>query len=198
MKCGVMPQILLFPGQSSRDPGMMERILAAWPPAIERMAEASDVLGRDLRSAYDSRHGTAMFADNRAIQVGVFLCTHLHLEALRSRGIEGDLSLGLSLGEYNHLVHIGALTFAEALRLVDARGAAFDRSSAGVTAAVLSLSTEELADLVTRAGAYGIVEVVTFNAPTQHVIAGQRQAVEALARLVDEENTGAVVVLDDR
>ena len=198
MNRGVTPQILLFPGQSSRDPGMLERLLAAWPPAAALMDQACDVLGRDLCAAYDPRRGAAMFADNRAVQVGVFLCSHLHLEALRSRGIEGDLSLGLSLGEYNHLVHIGALTFAEALRLVDARGTAFDRGPAGLTAAVLALSTEELADLVARAGADGVVEVVTFNAPTQHVVAGQRPAVEALARLVEEESTGALVVLDDR
>jgi [acyl-carrier-protein] S-malonyltransferase len=193
-----MTQILLFPGQSSRDPEMLERVLAAWPPAAALVAEASDVLGRDLRSAYHPRQGAAMFADNRAIQVGVFLCSHLHLEALRGQGIEGDLSLGLSLGEYNHLVHIGALTFADALRLVDARGAAYDRGPAGMTAAVFPLFYEELEDFVARAGVYGVVEVVNFNSPTQHVVAGDQKAVRALLCLLDEESSAEAVVLDDR
>jgi [acyl-carrier-protein] S-malonyltransferase len=193
-----MTKILLFPGQSSRDPGMLERVLAAWPPAAALVAEASAALGRDLRAAYHPRHGAAMFADNRAVQVGVFLCSHLHLQALRSQGIEGDLSLGLSLGEYNHLVHIGALSFADALRLVDARGAAYDRGPTGMTAAVFPLSYEELAEFVVRASVHGLVEVVNFNSPTQHVIAGERPAVQALLRLLDEESPAEVVILDNR
>src|SRR5262249_34238579 len=119
-------RILLFPGQSSRDPAMLERVIDSWAPAAGLVAEASAILGRDLRALYHPSRGAAQFAGNRAVQVGVFLCSHLHLEALRARGLETELSLGLSLGEYNHLVHIGALSFADALRLVDARGAAFD------------------------------------------------------------------------
>jgi [acyl-carrier-protein] S-malonyltransferase len=194
----VMMQVLLFPGQSSRDPGMLERVLAAWRPAAALVAEASDALGRDLGAAYHPRHGAAMFVDNRAVQVGVFLCSHLHLQALRSLGIEGGLSLGLSLGEYNHLVHIGALTFVDALRLVDARGTAYDRGPSGMTAAVFPLCHDELADFVSRASVHGLVEIVNFNSPTQHVIAGEQPAVRALLHLLDEESAAEVVVLDDR
>ncbi len=190
--------VLLFPGQSSRDPEMLERILAAWPDGAAVVAEASDILGRDLRSAYHPQRGEAMFADNRAIQVGVFLCSHLHLQALRSRGIEGSLSLGLSLGEYNHLVHIGALSFADALRLVDARGTLYDRGPAGMAAAVFPIEEEEIAALVERVAGSGVIELANFNSPTQYVISGARPAVEALVRLVLEDTFAEAVVLDER
>lgn len=191
-------QVLLFPGQSSRDPEMLERVLAAWPKGAELVAEASHALHRDLRAAYRPRRGDEMFADNRSIQVGVFLCSHLHLEALRSQGIEGDLSLGLSLGEYNHLVHIGALTFLDALRLVDARGAAYDRGPAGMTAAVFPLESEHLAEYVAQVTGHGVVEVVNYNSPTQHVVSGERPAVEALLQLLADETFAEAVVLDER
>ncbi len=188
----------MFPGQNSRDPGMLVRMLAAWPQGAAVVDEASEVLGRDLWAAYNPRRREDMFADNRAVQVGVFLCSHLHLQALRCRGIEGDLSLGLSLGEYNHLVHIGALTFADALRLVDARGAAYDRGPAGLTAAVFPIEEEHLAELVVRARPHGIVEVVNLNSPTQYVVSGERPAVEALLGLVAEESFAEAVAIDER
>jgi [acyl-carrier-protein] S-malonyltransferase len=191
-------KVLLFPGQNSRDPAMLVRLLAAWPEGTAVVDEASDVLDRDLWAAYNPRRGEAMFADNRAVQVGVFLCSHLHLQALRRQGIAGDLSLGLSLGEYNHLVHIGALSFADALRLVDARGAAYDRGPVGMTAAVFPIEEEELADLVARARPHGVVEVVNINTPTQHVVSGERAAVEALLALLAEETFAESVVIDER
>jgi [acyl-carrier-protein] S-malonyltransferase len=191
-------KVLLFPGQNSRDPGMLVRFLAAYPEGTAVVDEASEVLGRDLWAAYSPRRGEEMFADNRAIQVGVFLCSHLHLQALRNQGIHGDLSLGLSLGEYNHLVHIGALSFADALRLVDARGAAFDRGPAGTTAVVYPIEEEHLAELVARARPHGVVEVVNINSPTQHVVSGERHAVEALVALVTEESFAEAMVIDER
>jgi [acyl-carrier-protein] S-malonyltransferase len=191
-------KVLLFPGQNSRDPAMLVRMLAAWPEGTAVVDEASDVLGRDLWAAYNPRRGEKMFADNRAVQVGVFLCSHLHLQALRRQGIPGDLSLGLSLGEYNHLVHIGALSFADALRLVDARGAAYDRGPVGMTAAVFPIEEEELADLVARVRPHGVVEVVNINSPTQHVVAGERAAVEALRSVLAEESFADAVVIDER
>src|SRR5690606_9285414 len=109
-----MALVLLFPGQSSRDGDMVARALRMAPSAARRvLEEASDVLSRDLIAHYkgDPR---AQFATNRDVQIGVFVTNHVHLEALRERGIEAPVSLGLSLGEYNHLVHIGAFSFADA------------------------------------------------------------------------------------
>src|SRR5690606_3180638 len=122
---GPVTTVLMFPGQSSCHPEMLARIVSAWPPATAVIAEASGILSRDLARHY-LPDTPAMLARNRDIQVGVFLCSYLHQRALAARGVHGDLSLGLSLGEYNHLVHIGALDFPAALRLVDARGAAYD------------------------------------------------------------------------
>jgi [acyl-carrier-protein] S-malonyltransferase len=191
-------QVLLFPGQSSRDPEMLHRILAAWPDGAALVAEAADILHRGLLLEYHPRRREAMFADNRSVQVGVFLCSHLHLLALRSQGIEGGLSLGLSLGEYNHLVHIGALSFADALRLVNARGAAYDRGPAGMTAAVFPIDEEQLAEFVLRVANHGVVEIVNYNSPTQYVVSGERPAVEALLRLTADESFAHAEVLDER
>src|SRR5436190_18392596 len=100
-----------------------------------------------------------MFATNRDVQIGAFLANHLHLRGLERAGIAADISLGLSVGEYNHLVHIAALSFEDAVRLVEARGVAFDAGPDGAMAAVTPLETAALERVIRRARAYGFVEI---------------------------------------
>jgi hypothetical protein len=101
------PLVFMFPGQSSRDPGMLDRIVALRPANRDVLAEASETLSYDLRAA-------TAFATNRDVQLAVFVANHMLLQTLDAAGITAELSLGLSLGEYNHLVHIGCLPFADA------------------------------------------------------------------------------------
>ena len=159
-----MTPIFLFPGQSSRYPEMIER-LYGWAGLDARwaIAEASEGLGRDLRAHY--RRTTPPLRHQPRRAAGGVPCQprpHLALERARVRA---DYSLGLSLGEYNHLVHIGALRFTDALRLVNARGAAYDAGPAGVMASVFPLSLEELEQVVARARNHGALEIVNLNSP---------------------------------
>lgn len=192
-----MTTVLMFPGQSSCHAQMLTRIVSAWPPAAAVIAEASDILSRDLGRHY-LPDNTAIFARNRDIQVGVFLCSYLHQRALAARGVGGDLSLGLSLGEYNHLVHIGALDFPAALRLVDARGAAYDDGPESMMASIFPMSVEEIEPYLALARAVGVVDVANLNSPSQNVIAGERAAVEAAIALIEEEAPEVQAVVIER
>jgi [acyl-carrier-protein] S-malonyltransferase len=189
--------VLMFPGQSSRHPEMLTRIVSAWPPAAAVIAEASDTLGRDLGCHYRPDN-PAIFASNRDVQVGVLLCSYLHQRALAARGIGGDLSVGLSLGEYNHLVHIGALDFPAALRVVDRRGATYDEGPDGMMASIFPMSAEEIEPYLTRARGAGAVDIANLNSPTQNVIAGSRAGVEAAIALIEAEEPGVQAVVIER
>ncbi len=180
-----MTAVLLFPGQSSRRPGMLASAEALAPDINGPLLDAAcQTLDRDLR-AWDKLDPEEAFALNRDVQVGVFVASHLHLQALEARGVQVSASAGLSLGEYNHLVHIGALTFLEALKVVECRGEAYDRGPSGVMAAVFPASVEEVEEVLAKVD--GFVAVSNRNSPTQQVIAGESEAVEvALAMLEDE------------
>lgn len=190
-----MSVVYMFPGQSSRDEGMLPRALALAPAENRRLVEqASDRLGRDLIRHYHADN-ERMFACNRDVQVGVFLTNHLFLNALELAGVRADRSLGLSLGEYNHLVHIGAIDFLDALALVDQRGACYDRGPEGVMASVFPIELEQLEAAVAWARDVGVVEIANLNSPTQHVIAGEEAAVEAtIDRLYAQAFVQAVYV----
>ena len=179
--------VLLFPGQRSEHADMLARARQEDAAVVGRvLGEASEVLGRDVAAQYDPSFGDP-FPDNAAVQVGVFLVDAIHLAILRARGLEAGLSLGLSLGEYGHLLHIGALGFADLLWLVETRGRAYDAGPRGVMAAVFPLPLEVLEPVVARARAHGRVEISNYNAPTQHVLSGERAAVEAALIILSEE-----------
>lgn len=176
--------VLLFPGQSSRRTGMLANALRLAPEATGPVLEqASDVLGRDLL-AWDALPAEEAFATNRDVQVGVFVANHLHLTAWRAQGGSAERSAGMSLGEYNHLVHIGAIDFLHALALVDARGRAYDAGPSGCMAAVFPATFEELDDLLL--GVDGRVAISNRNSPTQQVIAGDPDAVHTALERADD------------
>jgi [acyl-carrier-protein] S-malonyltransferase len=127
--------VFIFPGQTSRYAEMIEKLTAYDAHCADILEEGSDILSRDLVQHYSAANPT-IFARNRDVQLGVFLANHLHLKLLERTGIRSDWSLGLSLGEYNHLVHIGALSFEDALVLLEQRGQLYEAGPAGVMVSV--------------------------------------------------------------
>ena len=189
-----MNRVFMFPGQSSRYPEMIERIVEAYPPARSVVQQASESLGRNLFDMYQS--GAMSFERNRDVQVGVFLTSHLYMMALHDNGVDASMSLGLSLGEYNHLVHIGAIDFEDALRLVDARGRVYDEGPSGVMAALFPIDLDEIKDVLNRASQAGCVQIANYNSPSQFVIAGEAAAVQAAIEIAQDEFSIDPVIIE--
>lgn len=180
-QAGATP-ILLFPGQSAFRQELLEVALSLdHDVTLPLIRAASERLGRDLRDELARAGDTPT---NCQIQVSVFLASHLRLVILRAAGLPPGLSAGMSLGEYNHLVDIGALGFLDALALVDQRGRCYDAGPAGVMAALFPVDAETVAEAIAALG--GEVWVSNDNAPTQQVVAGERDAVLALAAHLDQ------------
>lgn len=189
--------VYMFPGQSSLYAGMISKLVKMHPSNGEMLSAASDVLHRDLAGQYRESNPD-VFACNRDIQVGVFLANNMFLNILDHAGLSADLSLGLSLGEYNHLVHIGALPFQEALLTVEQRGLAYDAGPAGTMASVFPIDLEELEGVLVQARSAGVVEAVNLNSPTQHVISGEPPAVEEALRILDAEHFATAVIIEKK
>lgn len=168
---------LLFAGQGSQQPGMA----APWRrhAAAERWVEASDLLGWDV-----ARLGTASTADElrapHACQVALYTHHAVLFEAWRTaEGTRPIAVAGHSLGEYSALHAAGALTFAEGLRLVDARARLTEEAAGrcpGGMVACLGMDVHAVTAAAEQAGAH----IANDNAPGQVVVAG---AADALARL---------------
>ncbi len=185
----------IFPGQNSRYPSMLEKLVAYDRDNAHWIERASDVLDRDLTRHFRAENGD-VFARNRDVQIGVFLANHLHWQNLERSGLHAECSAGLSLGEYNHLVHIGALDFDDAVRLVDARGSAYERGPSGRMTAVCPVGVDEIEPLVRDLGLDDRVAVAMINTPRQVVLSGDAGAVDACAAKAEDVLVAETTVIE--
>jgi len=158
----------------------MGRALAeAFPTARRTFEEANDILGYDLaRICFEGPHDELM--STRHCQPAVLVNSVAAWRVATEHGITGDLAMGHSLGEYSALVACGSLGFAEALRLVEARGEATNDvviTSPGSMAALLGASDEDVEALCREAGE---VWPANYNCPGQIVASGLHRGVDRL------------------
>ena len=192
-----MPLVFLFPGQSSVRPDAIARARQAHPAAEALARRAAAVLGAADAHAY--LHGAeARLDSNRDVQMVVFLASQMYLQALAAEDLEAAASLGLSLGEYSHLVHIGALTFEDALALVSVRGHCYGQAPEGVMVTVLGADRATVTAVVDDAAALGCAVISNYNAPTQHVVAGDADAVTWVAARLEDEYGAHTTVIERR
>jgi [acyl-carrier-protein] S-malonyltransferase len=174
-----MTVAFLFPGQGSQVVGMGQELAERHPLVAETFDEAERVSGVPLRrlcfegppeELQQTRHAQLALL---TVSTGIARLLHAH-------GVRPAYAAGHSLGEYSALVEADALSFADAVRLVERRGALMAESGAkqpGTMAAILGLDADALAK-VCKATA-GVVAVANFNSPDQIVISGAPEAVAA-------------------
>lgn len=192
-----MSVALLFPGQGAQYVGMGKVFFDARPSVRRRFEEASDLTGRDLqRLCFDGPEAELIETDN--VQPAITLVNLACLEVLREEGIEAAATAGHSLGEYAALCAAGALTFADTMRLVAARGeamkAAATRHPGGMTA-IFGLDVETLAAICEEVRATGSVEVANHNSPSQVALTGELDALKEAGALAKKRGAKLVVPL---
>lgn len=179
---------VLFPGQGSQYVGMGKALAAAYPEAAHIFKQADEILGFPLSTL--CFYGPEADLNNTVYAQPAILTTSIAAwQVLRQHiGMEQPpLALaGHSLGEYSALVASGALDFADALRLVCARGQAMQQAGTqapGAMLAVLGMKMSRVEALRTEiANETGLViEIANDNCPGQVVLSGHRQALELFA-----------------
>ncbi|HWS96298.1 MAG TPA: acyltransferase domain-containing protein, partial [Candidatus Methylomirabilis sp.] len=193
---GPAPKVaFLYTGQGSQYVNMMRAIREVEPIVAETFAEADRVmtplLGKPLSEFIfvDQADADAVAKaedDLRqtAITQPAVLTTDLAMtRLLAAYGIEPDMTMGHSMGEYGALVASGAMPFEDALEAVSARGREMTRVSVednGKMAAVFApiSKVEEMLKSVK-----GYVVIANVNSTGQSVIGGSSQAVEQASEM---------------
>ncbi len=171
---------IIFPGQGSQAVGMGVDAARRYPAAQACFTAAKTVLGYDLLALCE--HGPEeKLRETRYAQPAIFV-TNVALARAVGDALTPVASAGHSFGELCSLTLAGALTFEQALSLVNLRGLAMNRAAAqadGAMAAVLGLDPQKLRLAVAKTVAQGVgrVQLANFNAPGQIVISGDAAAV---------------------
>ncbi|RME32446.1 MAG: [acyl-carrier-protein] S-malonyltransferase [Deltaproteobacteria bacterium] len=180
----------LFPGQGSQATGMGQDLFEQFPVARQIFEEANDALGFDLAGlCFNGPDEKLKLTENT--QPAILTHSIAALRVLQQEaGLEPDLVAGHSLGEYSALVAAGALTFADAVRTVRARGQFMQQAvpvGEGAMAAVLGLDPGTLRSVCAEAAQGRVVAPANFNSAGQVVIAGHADAVGRAVELAKEK-----------
>jgi len=171
----------------------MGRVLAEKYPAARGLYDqAAEILGYDLAAlCFD---GTETELNTTAVSQPALLVTSLAaLEMLRAESpqvvADCDMCAGLSLGEFSALVFAGALTFADALRVVKCRGeamqAAADATPSGMVSLLL-LDLEQVQAIRDEASAQGRLQIANYLCPGNLVLSGEQAACERALQLAEQ------------
>lgn len=172
---------VVFPGQGSQAVGMLGESAERYPVIRETFAEASAIFGADLWAL--AQEGPAEALNRTEITQPIMLVAGVAVWRVLQAHIPQPPQwlAGHSLGEYTALVAAQALSFAEAIPLVQERAAAMQTAvpeGVGAMAAILALDDEAIARICAEQAEGDVLEPVNYNAPGQVVIAGTAAAVE--------------------
>jgi len=184
----------LFPGQGAQHVGMAGELCATLPAAKALFDEANAVLGFDLLQLCVNGPVERLNATDVS-QPALFVASLAALEQLKAIDPTALDSVaaaaGLSLGEYTALVFAGALSFADGLRVVQARGqamqAAAEATPSGMVS-VLGLEVPEVEALVAEARGTETLEVANLLCPGNTVVSGSAVAIDEFCRLAESRN----------
>lgn len=167
--------VFMFPSQLSCYAGMWQKLLDFHPPCADIIENAADVLKRDLLKEFTNERED-WFDRNDNLQVAVFLVNALYEKILRDNNIQTKYSLGFSLGECNHLFHIGAVGFADMLNFLTYRGKSYETMEINwKRVAVYPISLSLLKDCIKDRA----VELGGQMSPTASMLVGKPDAIEA-------------------
>ena len=172
----------------------MGRELSERFPVVARtFAEADAALGFPLsKLCFEGPEDQLRLTENT--QPAILAMSVAVARLVEEHGIQPALAAGHSLGEWSAHVAAGTLGFADAVRVVKARGAAMQKAvpaGEGAMAAVLGLDAAIIAEVCANVAARSgqCVQAANLNSPGQTVISGARAAVELAS--VDVKGRGA-------
>jgi [acyl-carrier-protein] S-malonyltransferase len=198
-----MPLALLFPGQGSQAVGMGKDLCDAYPEAKAVFDEADAALGFPIsRICFEGPEEELRRTANT--QPAILTHSIAALRVLEARSPErvagAAAAAGHSLGEYSAGVAAGALSFADAVRIVHERGRFMQEAvpeGVGTMAAVIGLAPLAVGaacdDAAVETGK--IVSPANYNSPEQTVIAGHAEAVARASELCRERGAKKAVPL---
>ncbi len=174
--------IWLFPGQGAQEIGMGRPVFGKFAVADEILQAAEKYSGHPLKTIM-SRGPETTLTQTDVLQPALVAVSLAYVELLRHARCTPVAVAGHSLGEIPALYAAGVIELQDALRLATERGRLMSQAAEGAMMAIKDISPEQVEELLQRA-TNGVVVVANYNAPSQTVVSGESQAIDALPEIM--------------
>jgi acyl transferase domain-containing protein len=192
---------VVFAGQGSQYPGMLRELALTFPefgallqradallrPAVERSIGKGASLSRliypqGLYTQADEQEASRRLCRTEIAQPALGVVEASLWQLMRRMNLVPDMAAGHSYGEYVALFAAGVLDLESLLRVSEARGRFIVEAAAGRdlgTMAAVQAPREEVERL---AESYPDLLVANHNAPTQSILSGSRESIDAVVK----------------
>lgn len=189
-----MKTAFIFPGQGAQVIGMGKEFYETSECFKRYIDKANKILDFDL---IDTLFNENDRIDNTEYTQSALLAVSLSIYfELKERGINPDVTAGLSLGEYGSLVVAGVMSFENAIKTVRKRGIYMANEvpeGKGGMSAVIGLESEKIEKVLEDIDG---VSIANYNCPGQIVISGIKEQVEAVAEPLKEAGARRIIPLN--
>lgn len=186
----------LFPGQGAQSIGMGKDLYENYQEVRDIYENVHKITGVDIKKiTFDGTEQELSKTQNT--QIAVLTMSLAILKLLEKKGINAEISAGLSLGEYTALIYSKCISFEDGVELVKKRGEYMQNllpKGDWAMAAILGLEDEKVEEVCKKV-VDGFVVPVNYNTQGQVVISGKKTAVEQAEIIAKEMGAKKVRIL---
>ena len=186
----------LFPGQGAQSIGMGKDLYENYQEVRDIYENVHKITGVDIKKiTFDGTEQELSKTQNT--QIAVLTMSLAILKLLEKKGINAEISAGLSLGEYTALIYSKCISFEDGVELVKKRGEYMQNllpEGDWAMAAILGLEDEKVEEVCKKV-VDGFVVPVNYNTQGQVVISGEKTAVEQAEIIAKEMGAKKVRIL---
>ena len=180
----------MFPGQGAQYVGMARGLYQRWPAFRAELDRCAEILSAENIDLIDALYGpddpskAERLARTSTAQPAIFSVSYALARLWQSWGVNAQAYVGHSVGEFVAACLAGVLSLPDALRLIAARGRLMQELPSGGMLSV-RLSEAEVAPLIG-----GAVALAAINSPTNVVLAGPHEALQATTKQLEARGDG--------
>lgn len=168
----------LFSGQGAQAVGMGKDLYEKYSEYRDIYEKVNEITGRKIDDlTFNSTEEE--LSQTKNTQIAILTMSLAILEILKKENIQIEATMGLSLGEYTALIHSGAISFEDGIKVVQKRGELMQSlcpKGDWSMVAIMGLDESKINEVCSNI-TEGFVTPANFNCPGQIVISGEKNAV---------------------